>query len=44
MLNNKYKAFEIRDDDVSQTLVEGNLPAIAHFITGCHKEIGRAHV
>lgn len=37
MLKSKYKAFEIRDDDVNQTLVEGNLPAMAGFITGCHK-------
>ncbi len=35
MLKSRYKAFEIRDDDVSQTLVDGNLPAVADFIRNC---------
>lgn len=37
MLRNRYKAFEIRDDDVSQTIVEGTLHSIADFIRNCHK-------
>lgn len=37
MLKDRYKAFEIRDDDVSQTIVEGSLPAIACYIAGCHE-------
>ena len=32
MLKSKYKAFEIQDDKVSETVVEGNLIAIADFI------------
>ena len=32
MLRNKYRAFEIRDDQVSQTLVDGNLCSIAEFL------------
>ena len=35
MLRNKYKAFEIRDDQVSQTLVDGSLCSIAEFIRHC---------
>ena len=31
MLRNKYRAFEIRDDQVSQTLVDGNLCSIAEL-------------
>lgn len=37
MLKNRYKAFEIRDDKVSETLVDGNLSAIADFIRNCHE-------
>lgn len=37
MLKNRYKAFEIRDDKVSETLVEGNLHSIADFIRNCHE-------
>ena len=35
MLRNKYRAFEIKDDQVSQTLVDGNLCSIAEFIRHC---------
>ena len=35
MLKGKYRAFEIRDDQVSQTLVDGNLCSIAEFIRHC---------
>lgn len=35
LLRNKYRAFEIRDDQVSQTLVDGNLCSIAEFIRHC---------
>ena len=35
MLRNKYRAVEIRDDQVSQTLVDGNLCSIAEFIRHC---------
>ena len=35
MLRNKYRAFEIRDDQVSQMLVDGNLCSIAEFIRHC---------
>lgn len=28
MLKGKYRAFEIQDDKVKETLVEGNLPAM----------------
>ncbi len=37
MLRKEYRAFEIKDDDVSQTLVEGSLPSIAAFIRNCDK-------
>ncbi len=37
MLKEKYKAFEIRDDEVKETVVEGTLPSIADFILNCHK-------
>lgn len=37
MLKNRYKAFEIRDDKVSETLVDGNLHSIADFIRNCHE-------
>lgn len=35
MLKSKYKAFEIKDDKASETVVEGNLIAIADFIKNC---------
>ena len=35
LLRNKYRAFEIKDDQVSQTLVDGNLCSIAEFIRHC---------
>lgn len=35
MIKNKYKAFEIQEDKVSETVVEGNLIAIADFIKNC---------
>ena len=35
MLRNKYRAFEIKDNQVSQTLVDGNLCSIAEFIRHC---------
>lgn len=35
MLREKYRAFEIKDDSVGETLVEGSLPAIAAFIRNC---------
>ena len=35
MLKSKYKAFEIQDDKVSETVVEGNLIAIADVIKNC---------
>ena len=35
MLKSKYKVFEIQDDKVSETVVEGNLIAIADFIKNC---------
>ena len=35
MLKSKYRAFEIQDDKVSETVVEGNLIAIADFIKKC---------
>ena len=35
MLRNKYRAFEIKDNQVSQTLVDGNLCSIAEFIQHC---------
>ena len=35
MLKGKYRAFEIQDDKVKETLVEVNLPAIADCILGC---------
>ena len=35
MLKSKYKAFEIEEDKVSETVVEGNLIAIADFIKNC---------
>ena len=38
MLKVKYRAFEIQDDKVKETLVEGNLPAIADCIRGCQKD------
>lgn len=38
MLKSKYKAFEIQDDRVSETLVDGNLIAIADFIKNCNEE------
>ncbi|MDE6053137.1 MAG: hypothetical protein K2G55_05125 [Lachnospiraceae bacterium] len=37
MLRERYKAFEIRDDEVSQKIVEGNLSSIAGFIRSCSK-------
>ena len=35
MLKGKYRAFEIKDNQVSQTLVDGNLCSIAEFIRHC---------
>ena len=35
MLKSKYKAFEIQDALVSETVVEGNLIAITDFIKNC---------
>ena len=35
MLKSKYRAFEIQDDKVSETLVDGNLIALADFIKNC---------
>ena len=35
LLRNKYRAFEIKDNQVSQTLVDGNLCSIAEFIRHC---------
>ena len=35
MLKSKYKAFEIQDDKASETVVEGNLTALADFIKNC---------
>lgn len=37
MLKDRYKAFEIRNDDVKRTVVEGNLTAIAGYIAGCYE-------
>lgn len=37
MLREKYRAFEIKDDSVSETLVDGSLSAIAVFIRNCGK-------
>ena len=37
MLRSKYKAFEIQDDKVSETVVDGNLIAIADFIKNCNE-------
>lgn len=37
MLKSKYKAFEIQDDKASETVVEGNLIAIADFIKNCNE-------
>lgn len=37
MLKSKYKAFEIQDDKVSETVVDGNLVAIADFIKNCNE-------
>ena len=37
MLKSKYKAFEIQDALVSETVVEGNLIAIADFIKNCNE-------
>lgn len=37
MLKEKYRAFEIKDDRVSEMTVDGNLPAIAAFIRNCHE-------
>lgn len=38
MLKSKYKAFEIQDALVSETVVEGNRIAIADFIKNCKEE------
>lgn len=38
IVKGKYRAFEIQDDKVKETLVEGNLPAIADCIRGCQKD------
>lgn len=37
MLRSKYKAFEIQDDKVSETVVDGNLIAIADIIKNCNE-------
>lgn len=37
MLREKYRAFEIKDDGASGTLVEGSLSSIAAFIRNCDK-------
>ncbi len=37
MLKSKYKVFEIQDDKVSETVVDGNLVAIADFIKNCNE-------
>lgn len=37
MLRSKYKAFEIQDEKVSETVVDGNLIAIADFIKNCNE-------
>ena len=37
MLREKYKAFELKDDEVCQTVVEGSLFSIAAFIKSCDK-------
>ena len=37
MLKSKYRTFEIQDDKVSETVVEGNLIAIADFIKNCNE-------
>lgn len=37
MLRSKHKAFEIQDDKVSETVVDGNLIAIADFIKNCNE-------
>lgn len=37
MLKSKYKAFEIQDDKVRETVVDGNLTAIADFIKNCNE-------
>lgn len=37
MLREKYRAFEIKDDKVDQTVVDGSLPSIAAFIRNCDK-------
>lgn len=37
MLREKYKAFELKDDEVCQTVVEGSLFSIADFIKSCDK-------
>lgn len=37
MLRSKYKAFEIQDDKVSETVVDGNLISIADFIKNCNE-------
>ena len=37
MLKSKYKAFEIQDALVSETVVEGNRIAIADFIKNCQE-------
>lgn len=37
MLEPRYRAFEIRDETVSETMVDGNLLAIAEYIKNCHE-------
>lgn len=39
MLKSKYKAFEIQDDKVSETVMDGNLIAIADFIKTARKGV-----
>ncbi len=38
MLKEKYKAFEITQDQVIPSEVDGNLPAIAKYIMDCGKD------
>ena len=39
LLKSKYKAFEIQDDKVSETVMDGNLIAIADFIKTARKGV-----
>lgn len=37
MLKDRYKAYEIRNEQAKETVVEGTLPSIAGFILNCHE-------